>query len=178
MDNKYQPGLKTQLNNENDSWWARRSRKVQNVWNSIPKLTSSLTLLRPLSNYHIIYQHSPSSKGTQVYRIQMRCWRRLAELGKLKIMWKKNEMDLQQSYTMHYCNRGAPPLRIVQVWKIISQHQIIVKTWKFLCMTQTLLKIIINFFKFFSLLKICRKSIKPSSGCLFQTRLVSKNPKK
>ena len=54
----------------------------------------------------------------------------------------------------------TPSLRIVQVWKIISQQQIIVQTWIFLCMTRTLVRIIGIFFQVFSFLKICRKSIK------------------
>ena len=51
--------------------------------------------------------------------------------------------------TLHNYILGAPPLGLVQVWKIISPHQIIVQTWKFLCMTWTLERINRNFFKFF-----------------------------
>ena len=54
----------------------------------------------------------------------------------------------------------TPPLGLVQVWKIISPHQSIVQAWIFLCMTRTLVRMNGNFFKFFSLLKISRKSIK------------------
>ena len=82
-------------------------------------------------------------------------------------VFKKCQFELQswlplwsEFGPLHYCDRGAPPLRIVQVWKIISQHKTIVQTWNFLCVTPTLVRIIGNFFKFFSLLKIGRKSIK------------------
>ena len=63
--------------------------------------------------------------------------------------------------TLHYCDRGAPPpLGLVKVWKIISQHQILLQTWKFLCVTGTLVRLNGHFFNFFALKKIGRKSIK------------------
>ena len=77
-----------------------------------------------------------------------------------KIKCECNPFGPWASRPMHYCDRGAHPLRIVQVWKIISQHQIIVQKWIFLCLTRTLVRIIGNFLKVFSFLKIGRKSIK------------------
>ena len=48
-------------------------------------------------------------------------------------------------------------LWIVQVWNIISQHQIIVQTWNFFCLKGTLVRIIENFFKFFHNYKLAEK---------------------
>ena len=49
--------------------------------------------------------------------------------------WLEWKMD-----SLHYCDRAAPPIGLVQVWKIIFQHQIIVQSWNFLGMTRTLVK--------------------------------------
>ena len=59
---------------------------------------------------------------------------------------------------LHNYILGAPPLGLVQVWKIIFPHQIIVQTWNFLYMTQTLVRINgIFFFHFFHYNKIAEK---------------------
>ena len=58
---------------------------------------------------------------------------------------------------MHYCDRGTPPaLRIVQVWKVISQHQIIVQTWQF-CDDPNTSKINWEFFQVFYYKKLAEK---------------------
>ena len=61
-----------------------------------------------------------------------------------------------------------PPLGLVQVWQVISQHQIIVQTWNFLWMTWTLVRMNGIFVLF---LKMAEKG-KNSLNCLLQTRLV------
>ena len=43
-------------------------------------------------------------------------------------------------HTVHKGILGAPPLELSQLWQVISQHQIIVKTWNFLCMSLKLVR--------------------------------------
>ena len=80
-------------------------------------------------------------------------------LGPIHLLYQQIRVKYRRiCWSLHNCDRGAPPLRIVQVWKIISQHQIIVQTWNFLCMTQTLVRMNEQIFKFFALLKIALPS--------------------
>ena len=54
---------------------------------------------------------------------------------------------------------GVHPLGLVQVWKIISEPQIIVQKWIFLCMIGILVRMDVIFVNFFALSKVGRKSL-------------------
>ena len=82
-------------------------------------------------------------------------------MNELYLTWATCEAASVSALCHSGCSApGAPPLEHVQLWQVISLHKIIIETWNFVCMIQTLVRLHSIFFKFFSLLKNCKKNIK------------------